>query len=237
MAQGKGSQVTDTATLDVLAEGVDRLGTMLAKLNRRMDTLDTRLGVIEDPQVRAMIAPKTAPTPAGRASKAARPVANVTVIPTSAALNALQGACGLSAQMNVHRHAKRGIVDMREYVSKLAGFQNSTPGSARFQYAVAVLDAMHNGQPTVVASKGKTRKASRQSAPGVASTKPFVASALPPVGTKLTGKYKGKAHKVTITAKGARYGGQTYSNLTAIARLITGGSVNGPRFFGLRNGQ
>ena len=55
-------------------------------------------------------------------------------------------------------------------------------------------------------------------------------------GTEIVREYQGERHTVVITAKGFRWRGQDYSSLTAIARIITGASWNGPRFFGLRVG-
>jgi Protein of unknown function (DUF2924) len=53
-------------------------------------------------------------------------------------------------------------------------------------------------------------------------------------GTVLTRDWKGKSHRVVITADGFSYEDRTFSNLSEIARLITGTRWNGPRFFGLR---
>jgi len=53
-------------------------------------------------------------------------------------------------------------------------------------------------------------------------------------GSELVRTWKGKSHRVTVRAEGFAYGGDTYSNLSEIAVLITGTRWNGPRFFGLR---
>jgi hypothetical protein len=53
-------------------------------------------------------------------------------------------------------------------------------------------------------------------------------------GTVLVRDWKGKSHRVMIMDEGFGYDGHTYSNLSEIARLITGTRWNGPRFFGLR---
>jgi Protein of unknown function (DUF2924) len=53
-------------------------------------------------------------------------------------------------------------------------------------------------------------------------------------GTVLVRDWKGKHHRVMIMEEGFGYDGRTYSNLSEIARLITGTRWNGPRFFGLR---
>jgi hypothetical protein len=53
-------------------------------------------------------------------------------------------------------------------------------------------------------------------------------------GTVLVRDWKGRSHRVMITADGFHYDERAYSNLSEIARLITGTRWNGPRFFGLR---
>jgi hypothetical protein len=53
-------------------------------------------------------------------------------------------------------------------------------------------------------------------------------------GTVLVRDWKGKSHRVMIMEEAFGYDGRTYSNLSEIARLITGTRWNGPRFFGLR---
>jgi hypothetical protein len=54
-------------------------------------------------------------------------------------------------------------------------------------------------------------------------------------GSVLVREWKGKSHRVTVLANGFVYNGDTYSNLSEIAVLITGTRWNGPRFFGLRS--
>jgi hypothetical protein len=54
-------------------------------------------------------------------------------------------------------------------------------------------------------------------------------------GSVLVREWKGKSHRVTVLADGFVYDGNTYSNLSEIAALITGTRWNGPRFFGLRS--
>src|SRR3977135_1386097 len=53
-------------------------------------------------------------------------------------------------------------------------------------------------------------------------------------GSVLVRDWKGKSYRVTVLADGFVYDGDTYSNLSEIAVLITGTRWNGPRFFGLR---
>jgi hypothetical protein len=54
-------------------------------------------------------------------------------------------------------------------------------------------------------------------------------------GSVLVRECKGKSHRVTVLADGFVYDGDTYSNLSEIAGLITATRWNGPRFFGLRS--
>jgi hypothetical protein len=54
-------------------------------------------------------------------------------------------------------------------------------------------------------------------------------------GSVLVREWKGTSHRVTVLADGFVYDGDTYSNLSEIAVLITGTRWNGPRFFGLRS--
>ena len=56
-------------------------------------------------------------------------------------------------------------------------------------------------------------------------------------GTVLVREFGGARHTVTIVPGGFVWEEKTYPSLTAIARIITGSSWNGPRFFGLREGQ
>jgi len=56
-------------------------------------------------------------------------------------------------------------------------------------------------------------------------------------GAVLVRDWKGKTCRVTVRDKGFDYEGCSYSNLSEIARGITGTRWNGPRFFGLRPGD
>ena len=56
-------------------------------------------------------------------------------------------------------------------------------------------------------------------------------------GTVLVREFGGTRHTVTIAPEGFIWQEKTYSSLTAIARIITGSSWNGPRVFGLREGE
>jgi hypothetical protein len=54
-------------------------------------------------------------------------------------------------------------------------------------------------------------------------------------GSVLVREWKGMSHRVMVLADGFAYDGETYTNLSEIAVLITGTRWNGPRFFGLRS--
>ena len=54
-------------------------------------------------------------------------------------------------------------------------------------------------------------------------------------GSVLVREWKGKSHRVMVLADGFAYDGETYTNLSEIAVLITGTRWSGPRFFGLRS--
>lgn len=53
-------------------------------------------------------------------------------------------------------------------------------------------------------------------------------------GTLLVREHRGRVHRVMVLERGFAHEGATYASLSEIARLITGTSWNGPRFFGLR---
>jgi hypothetical protein len=54
------------------------------------------------------------------------------------------------------------------------------------------------------------------------------------LGSVLVRDWKGQSHRVTVLDQGFGYHDKTYTNLSEIARAITGTRWNGPRFFGLR---
>jgi hypothetical protein len=53
-------------------------------------------------------------------------------------------------------------------------------------------------------------------------------------GSVLIREWKGKSYRVIVGNNEFSYEGENYSNLSEIARKITGTRWNGPRFFGLR---
>ncbi len=54
---------------------------------------------------------------------------------------------------------------------------------------------------------------------------------LPPAGTALTRRYKGRTISATILPDGFEYDGERYRSLSAVAKAITGSHMNGFRFF------
>lgn len=52
-------------------------------------------------------------------------------------------------------------------------------------------------------------------------------------GTRLVRDWHGVGHTVEVLENGFEYEGKRWKSLTAIAKAITGGHWNGPRFFGL----
>jgi Protein of unknown function (DUF2924) len=55
----------------------------------------------------------------------------------------------------------------------------------------------------------------------------------PKPGTRLSRAWHGEVHHVVVLVKGYEYRGQRYASLSIIAKLITGATWSGPRFFGL----
>lgn len=56
-------------------------------------------------------------------------------------------------------------------------------------------------------------------------------------GATLVRDWQGQRHEVEVTADGFIWKGEKHASLSKVARLITGVRWNGPRFFGLREGE
>ncbi len=56
-------------------------------------------------------------------------------------------------------------------------------------------------------------------------------------GSRLVREWRGEVHQVTVLDDGFDYRGARYTNLSRIARAITGTRWSGPVFFGLRKSQ
>ncbi|MBX3356628.1 MAG: DUF2924 domain-containing protein [Phycisphaeraceae bacterium] len=56
---------------------------------------------------------------------------------------------------------------------------------------------------------------------------------VPPPGSLLTRRFKGRDFKVTVLPNGFEYEGEIYRSLSAVAHAITGSHWNGLLFFGL----
>lgn len=56
-------------------------------------------------------------------------------------------------------------------------------------------------------------------------------------GMRLAREWTGQRHEVIVIESGVVYEGRTFGSLSEVARHITGRRWNGPRFFGLRQGN
>lgn len=54
---------------------------------------------------------------------------------------------------------------------------------------------------------------------------------LPPAGTAITRRYKGRTISVIVLPNGFEYDGERYKSLSAVAKAVTGSHMNGFRFF------
>jgi hypothetical protein len=63
------------------------------------------------------------------------------------------------------------------------------------------------------------------------------AGTLPRNGTVLVRQWQGATHHVTVVDDGFLWNGQTHRSLSGVAYAITGAKWNGPRFFGMRDGN
>lgn len=79
-------------------------------------------------------------------------------------------------------------------------------------------------------TKVKLVKMKRHMEAGVREKSPTT----PPTGTVLVREYQGVEHRVSVLDDGFEYQGWRYSNLSLIARVITGTKWSGPLFFGLK---
>lgn len=69
------------------------------------------------------------------------------------------------------------------------------------------------------------------------ATLDVASAARPGLGARLVRDWQGERYEVHVVEKGYLWRGQTYGSLSSVAKEITGVSRNGPKFFGLRNGQ
>lgn len=75
----------------------------------------------------------------------------------------------------------------------------------------------------------------RPTASGVSRARVASDPRLPPPGTTITRKYKGRTLLVTVLTDDFEFEGERYRSLTAVAKVITGSHMNGFRFFGLED--
>lgn len=67
--------------------------------------------------------------------------------------------------------------------------------------------------------------------------KPKVRTSTFKPGSTLVREWQGERYQVEVAADGYIWNGQKHASLSKVARLITGVRWNGPRFFGLREGE
>jgi len=72
-------------------------------------------------------------------------------------------------------------------------------------------------------------------APTHTSTPPASATdrRLPPAGTAIRRRYKGRTISVIVLPNGFDYDGERYKSLSAVAKAVTGSHMNGFRFFNI----
>lgn len=72
---------------------------------------------------------------------------------------------------------------------------------------------------------------------GKTATVPFALDPrLPPPGSTITRRYKGRTLQVHVRDDGLEYDGLLYRSLSAVAKAVTGGHCNGYLFFKIQNG-
>ncbi|GAB6166189.1 DUF2924 domain-containing protein [Thermostilla marina] len=67
----------------------------------------------------------------------------------------------------------------------------------------------------------------------VTASQPKLDHRLPPPGTAIVRRYKGRVLQVLVLADGFEFEGRRYPSLSAVAKAITGSHINGYRFFRL----
>ncbi len=67
--------------------------------------------------------------------------------------------------------------------------------------------------------------------------KPKVRTTSFKTGSTLVREWQGRRHEVEVIPGGYLWNGEKHASLSKVARLITGVRWNGPRFFGLRDGE
>jgi Protein of unknown function (DUF2924) len=97
---------------------------------------------------------------------------------------------------------------------------------------------IHGGLPKPLAARLAAFEAQLRQTGAVEDAAPGRSGGkLPRPGTRLIRIWRGERHEVQVTGTGYHWRGRDWRSLSAIARQITGGRRNGPRFFGLREGR
>ena len=89
----------------------------------------------------------------------------------------------------------------------------------------------------VLAPSGCWGESAVRSGVGRPGRRPTTPSATYRRGSVLTKVWQGEHHRVEVLEAGFLWNGEHHASLSSIARKITGVRWNGPRFFGLREGQ
>lgn len=84
---------------------------------------------------------------------------------------------------------------------------------------------------------GLDRRLAKVAAQHRTGCKPKVRTATFKPGSTLVREWQGERYQVEVAADGYIWNGQKHASLSKVARLITGVRWNGPRFFGLREGE
>lgn len=147
--------------------------------------------------------------------------------------------------MNLEQQAKKiaklKTVQLREKYEELYGAKtksNNRPFLVKkiVKALAAREEAQNENAPETPATASSNAEASAPAARASARAKKRgigVDPRIPAVGSVIEREYKGKMLKVTVLEDGFRYGGKSYTSLSALAKEITGQIWNGIRFFGL----
>lgn len=120
----------------------------------------------------------------------------------------------------------------REWVFKTVAKKiqgDDEPESAKRPVALSKLIEKHK---TIKPSVNRAKSQGLNN-PGIAKKAGGRDPRLPKVGSTIERDYKGKTLKVSVTDDGFTYSGKQYRSLSALAKEITGGIINGFAFFRL----
>ena len=128
----------------------------------------------------------------------------------------LRARCRISFGQDAPTHVGRHVLfAMLAYRLQAEAMGDLDAATVRFLKQVDLAPSKHAAVPLTQAFERRTRELSP--------------------GTVLTREWGGQHHKVMVRAGGFVWEGRPYCSLSEIAKLITGTTWNGPRFFGLRD--